>query len=159
MADNDEQRQILVLELSSAKYGFPADAVKEIVRLVEITPVPESPAWLKGVIDYRGDIAVVIDLAARLDLGEAASGLTTQIVIVDAAGHLVGLVVDQVLDIISVEQAGIMTTRDELPNHEELVMGACEDGERLLVLLDLDKILDFNGQDFIAKAKTRAKKP
>lgn len=158
MADKAEQRQILVLEMAGAEYGFPADTVKEIVRLVEITPVPESPAFLKGFIDYRGDIAVVIDLAARLDLGQAASGLKTQIVIVDAAGHLVGMVVDQVLDVISVEKAGILTPRDELPSREDLVMGAYEDGERLLILLDLEKIMDFNGQDFIVKTKKRAKK-
>jgi purine-binding chemotaxis protein CheW len=158
MAGKDEQKQILVLELTGAEYGFQADAVREIVRLVEITPVPESPAWLKGVIDYRGDIAVVIDLAARLDLGETAVGLATQIVIVETAGHLVGLVVDRVLDIISVEKAGILTARDELPLPEDLVKGAYEDEDRLLVLLDLDKVLDFNGQDFITKAKNRVKK-
>jgi purine-binding chemotaxis protein CheW len=153
-----EQRQIVVLELAGAEYGFPADAVREIVRLVEITPVPESPVWLKGVIDYRGDIAVVIDLASRLDLGAAARGLAAQIIIIEAAGHLVGLVVDQVVDVIPVDKAGIITTRKKLPLPEDLVTGAYEDGERLLVLLDLDKILDFNGREFIAKAKKKAPK-
>ncbi len=157
MADNAGQRQILVLELTGVEYGFPADAVREIVRLVEVTPVPESPAFLKGVIDYRGDIAVVIDLAARLGLGEVPGELTTQIIIVDVSGHLVGLIVDQVLDIVSVDQAGILTARDELPLPEDLITGAYEDGERLLLILDLDKVLDFNGQDIIAKAEKRAK--
>jgi purine-binding chemotaxis protein CheW len=157
MADTATQKQILVLEMAGAEYGFPADTVKEIVRLVEITPVPESPGFLKGVIDYRGDIAVVIDLAARLNLGEAASGLSTQIIIVNVSDHLVGLVVDQVLDIISVDKTEILAARDELPLSEDLVTGAYEDGERLLVLLDLTKILDFNGHEYIAKAKKKAK--
>jgi len=157
VADNSGQKQILVLELAGAEYGFPADTVKEIVRLVEITPVPESVVWLKGVIDYRGEIAVIIDLAARLGLGKASKELNAQIVIVEVSQHLVGLIVDQVLDVISVEQAGVLASCDELPLPEDLVTGAYEDGERLLVLLDLGKILDFNGQDVIAKAKKRAK--
>jgi purine-binding chemotaxis protein CheW len=151
------ERQIVVLELGGAEYGFSADKVQEIVRLVEITPVPESPKFIKGVIDYRGDIAVVVDLLARLNMGQAGTTLATQIVIVEAGKHLVGLVVDKVMDVISVLDAGIMTaaTDDALP--DDLITGAYEDGERLLVLLDLDKILDFNGHDYLTKTKKKAK--
>lgn len=157
MADLPREKQILVLEMGGAEYGFPADNVQEIVRLVEITPVPGSPKFIKGVIDYRGEIAVVVDLPARLNLGEAGNTLATQIVIVTAGKHLVGLVVDQVMDVISVSEAGIMTARDDETLPQDLVTGAYEDGERLLVLLDLDKILDFNGHDYLAKAKKKAK--
>lgn len=158
MADVDNDKQILVLELGAAEYGFSADTVQEIVRLVEITPIPESPKFLKGVIDYRGEIAVIIDLPARLNLGEAGNTLATQIVIIKAGMHLVGLVVDKVLDVISVNEAGIMTTKNDDVLADDLLAGAYEDGERLLVLLDLDKILDFNGHDYLAKAKKKAKK-
>lgn len=158
MADITEAKQILVLELGGVEYGFLSDTVKEIVRLVEITPVPESPKFLKGLIDYRGEIAVVIDLPARLSLGEAKNTLATQIVIVLAGEHLVGLVVDKVLDVISIEEAGIMTTRRDDVMPENLTAGAYEDGERLLVLLDLEKILDFNGHDYLSKAKKKGKR-
>lgn len=159
MASAADGKQILVLELVGAEYGFPADAVREIVRLVEITPVPESPPFLKGVIDYRGQIAVVIDLPKRLKLGDADyDNLATQIIVVEHEGNLVGLVVDRVLNIITVDEAGVLTTRGDLPLPEDLLAGAYEDGDRLLVLLDLAKILDGNGRDYLKKARKKAGK-
>ncbi len=150
------EKQMLVLELNGAEYGFAANKIKEIVRLVEITPVPETPAFLKGIIDYRGDIAVIIDLAERLGMPPAEYTLSTQVVIINVDGHLVGLAVDKVLDVATVESNMVLAAKDNLPLPEDVVVGAFENEERLMVLLDIDKVLDFNDKDYFKKIKKKA---
>ena len=142
MAETAVETQIVIIELSGAEYGIPAVMVKEIVRLVEITPVPESPALVKGAIDYRGTVAVVIDLALRLGLKSTPYNLGTQIIIVENEAGLTGLVVDRVADVLTIDETTVMHGRESsLP--EEIATGAYEDGERLVLLLDIDKVLSF----------------
>jgi purine-binding chemotaxis protein CheW len=133
--------QIVIFELSGSEYGIPTESVREIVRLVEITPVPGSPDFVMGALDYRGTIAVVIDLAARLGLKSVVHNLNTQIIIIGDDAGLTGLIVDRVADVISIEQSTIMRGREStLP--DDMTIGAYEDEERLVLLLDIDKVLD-----------------
>lgn len=134
--------QAAILELSGAEYGIPTDRVKEIVRLVEITPVPESPDFVKGAIDYRGSAAIVLDLALRLGLENSSYNLNTQIIIVETAAGLSGLIVDRVVDVIMIDSSAVMRGhKSTLP--DDITVGAYEAGERLVLLLNIDKVLDY----------------
>jgi purine-binding chemotaxis protein CheW len=140
MAERAVDFQEVIIELGDAEYGIPASAVKEIVRLVEITPIPESSESVKGAIDYRGTIAVVVDLALRLGLKPAPYDLNTQIIIVESEAGLTGLVVERVADVITINPEAVMRGRaSEL--QDEISTGAYEDGERLVILLDITRIL------------------
>lgn len=146
MADKPVDIQEVIIELGGAEYGIPADSVKEIVRIVEITPIPESSDCVKGAIDYRGVVAVVIDLAQRLGLEPAPYDLSTQIIIVENDAGLLGLVVDKVKDVITIEPDAVMRGQEsQLP--DEITIGAYEDGERLVILLNIAKVLRVKKRD------------
>lgn len=152
------EKQIVVLEMGGKGYGLPAERVREIVRLVEISPVPESPAFLAGVIDYRGELTIVVDLANRFGMPAAERTLSSHIIIMEAEDHLVGLLVDKVSDVLNAPSAEVMKPNGDMPVPEELITGAYEDGNRLLLLLDVDKMLDFNNKEILKKIKKSAVK-
>lgn len=155
MAETAVASQTIIFELAGAEYGIPAESVREIVRLVEITPVPESPAFVKGAIDYRGSVAVVVDLALRLGLEPSPYDLGTQIIIIENEEGLTGLVVDRVADVITIDPAFVMRGRgSKLP--DDITTGAYEEGERLVILLNIDSVLDFD-KKWAKKSRARKK--
>ena len=70
----EELRQLLAFEVAGAPYALPVECVREIVRLRSITPVPRTPAEVRGVISLRGEIVQVVDLRRRLGVAERSSG-------------------------------------------------------------------------------------
>ena len=152
------EKQIVVLEMGGKGYGVPAERVREIVRLVEISPVPESPAFLAGVIDYRGELAIVVDLASRFGMEAAERTLSSHIIVMEAGDHLVGLLVDKVSDVLNAPSSQVMKPNGDIPVPEELVTGAYEDGDSLVLLLNIDKVLDFNNKEIIKKIRKSAVK-
>ncbi len=146
-------RQALTIELAGSEYGIGANAIKEIARIVETTPVPEAPSFVVGAIDYRGQLVVVVDLAARLALGKASGEITSYIVVVDSGGRRAGLLVDTVRDVIDLDPDAIMTVPANLPLPEALVAGAYEKDERLMLLLDVAPIIDIADMDLLKKIK------
>ncbi len=146
-------RQALTIELAGSEYGIGANSIKEIARMVETTPVPEAPSFVVGAIDYRGQLVVVVDLAARLSLGKATADITSYIVIVDCGDRRAGLLIDNVLDVINLDADAIMGVPANLPLPEALVAGAYEENEHLLLLLDVAPIIDIADTDLLKKLK------
>ena len=131
MPDETHARQLVVFTLGSEQYALPIEQVHEIIRYDEPRSVASSIAWVRGVISLRGRIVPVYDLAARLGL---RSELTdqTKIVIVEAGSETAGVIVDEVEEVLTVEDAQF----EELPGpDDELVDRIAKIGERLVVLL------------------------
>ena len=149
--------QALTIDMAGAEYGIVTDSIKEIARIVETTPVPEAPSFVVGAIDYRGDLVVVVDLAARLALGKAKADLSSYIVIVERDGRRVGLLVDTVRDVVILDADAIMAAPANLPLPEELLAGAYEADDRLLLLLDIAPVMDFSDADLLKKLKKQKK--
>lgn len=149
--------QALTIDMAGAEYGIVTDSIKEIARIVETTPVPEAPSFVVGAIDYRGDLVVVVDLAARLALGKAKADLSSYIVIVERDGRRVGLLVDTVRDVVTLDADAIMAAPANLPLPEELLAGAYEADDRLLLLLDIAPVMDFSDADLLKKLKKQKK--
>lgn len=80
--------------------AIPIEQVEEIVRLGSLTPVPHAPAWVRGVMNLRGEVITVLDLRAILGLGAAECSARTRNVIVQAHGERIGLLVDRISDVI-----------------------------------------------------------
>jgi len=153
----DTGQKALTFEIAGSEYGLSADSIKEIARIVEITPVPEAPAFVVGAIDYRGQLVIVVDLAARLALGQAKAGVDSYIVIVDSGERRAGLLVDTVCDVIELPPDAIMAVPANLPLPEELVAGAFEMSDRLLLLLDVAPVIDFADADLLKRMKKQKK--
>ncbi len=95
MQEKNSSHQFVVFGLQAQDYALPIESVHEIIHLVALTPVPEAPTWLPGLLNLRGRIIPVMDARLRLGLPAATPGLTTPIVITEVAARAVGLIVDK----------------------------------------------------------------
>lgn len=136
----------LTFTLAAEEYGISILKVKEIIGLMAITMVPQTPGYVKGVINLRGKVIPVVDL--RLKFGMPAMEYTerTCIIVVeiraDAASILIGIVVDAVSEVLNIKMGDI----EETPNfgsrlQTDYILGMAKAGEGIKILLDIDRVL------------------
>ena len=129
--------------------------VQEIIRMVEITVMPNAPDYVEGVINLRGKIIPIIDFRKRMHLpfAENINEQTRRIVVVSFGKVTVGLVVDKVSHVMKLSQDQISPTPDVIKGVEsECLMGVGRSGDRLLILLDLAKMFSQDEFDQLADA-------
>ena len=138
----------LTFLLGHESYGLPVLKVREIIRLVEITPVPQMPTYVKGVINLRGKLVPVMDLRLRFDLACHEVTESTCIVVVQVksassdAIHM-GFIVDGVEEVINLTQAEIEKTPDfGTKLSVEYLPGMANVKNKVIALLDIDKVVD-----------------
>jgi len=157
---DDLEQQYLTFRLNDQDYGIPILEVQEIKGWTAVTPIPNSPHFIKGVLNLRGTIVPIIDLRLRFNMEERAYDQFTVIIVVNICGKLSGLVVDSVSDVMnaSAEQ------HCEAPEFEGQVNSKCIDGlvqfgEKLLILLDINKLAELDelevGQDVEVTAEEK----
>lgn len=138
-----ELLQLVTFFLGNEEYALDIALVQEIVRMTAITHVPRAPEFVDGVVNLRGRIVPVVDLRRRLGMPPAEVDRQTRIIIVQYRSSTVGLVVDRVNEVLrlgadSIEPApGIVSDRVDTA----YVTGVGKLDDRLLILLDLDRIL------------------
>ena len=141
LQQQDEQ-QLVVFDLASEGYGVDISAVREIIRLQEITRVPGTPAFVEGVINLRGKVIPVIDLRKQFSLSIQSETKDNRIVVVDIGAQDIGVIVDAVTEVLriptdSIEPpASVITTADS-----EYLLGIAKLKDRMIILLDLQQAL------------------
>lgn len=137
------EEQFLTFRLHGQDYGITILKIQEIKGWDKITPIPNSPDYVKGVLNMRGVIVPVIDLRLRFGLPEAERDIFTVIIVANVNGRLAGIVVDAVSDVINIG-AGQMCEAPEYEGQEnrEFVKGLAEVDGKLLVLLDIDRMVN-----------------
>ena len=144
MSDENQARQLVVFTLGAEQYALPIEHVHEIIRYEEPRSVASPIAWVRGVISLRGRIVPVYDLAARLRLDSKLTE-TTKIVIVESEDETAGVIVDDVEEVLTVDEAHF----EEVPGADsELIESIVKLGDRLVVLLKPSTI--FVGVDDLA---------
>lgn len=140
---SDEQEQLIVFELAGESYGVDIGAVNTIIRMQEITEIPRSPDFVEGVINLRGSIIPVIDLRKRFGLVIAEETKATRIVVVEALeDQMIGMVVDAVTETLMLPKDSIEPPSPVVTGVDsEYVRGVGKLENRLVILLDLDKVL------------------
>lgn len=145
-AMTDKEGKYLTFSLAGEEYGIGILKVKEIIGMLLITVVPQTPAYIKGVINLRGKVIPVIDL--RLKFGLAASEFTerTCIIVVEIASTgrtlLMGIVVDSVSEVLNIKAADIEATPSfGTKLNTDYILGMAKTGSSIKILLDIDKIL------------------
>jgi purine-binding chemotaxis protein CheW len=151
----------LTFTLNSESYAIPVLKVREIIRLVSITPIPQMPAFIKGVINLRGKIVPVADLRLRLNLDAAQPTERTCVVVVHvkmASGvaiHL-GLVVDGVEEVLNLAAADIEETPEfGAKLHTEFLLGIAKVKGKVSALLNIDRVLGTEAMESLAKSATK----
>lgn len=123
-------------------FGVPIHLVHEIVRVPEITAVPDAPDYIEGVINLRGKIISVIDLRKRFGEKQITSNRKNRVMVIEVEKKMVGLIVDAASEVLKLPQADI----DNPPNVFEegdlnYVTGVGKYKGRLIILIDLTKVL------------------
>lgn len=129
--------------------------VQEIIRMVEITVMPNSPDYVEGVINLRGKIIPIIDFRKRMHLpdSEILNEQTRRIVVVSFGKMIAGLVVDKVSHVMKLSADQISPTPEVSKGCDsECIMGVGRSGDRLLILLDLDRMFKENELNQLADA-------
>jgi purine-binding chemotaxis protein CheW len=129
---------------------FAADImrIKEIIRLQKLANLPKSPAFVEGVLNLRGTVIPVVDLRKRFDLPSAPHNRDTRLLIVTVGKQVLGLVVDEVTEVISVPVKDIKQPPQVAGGvGAEYLVGVCLAKESLIMLLNLDRILSDSESD------------
>lgn len=136
------QVQLVTFTVGGEEFGLDVFQVHEILRYQEPTPMPKSPAFVEGVLDVRGTLVPVVDLRKRFEAHDLRYDDDTRIVLVDFQGERLGLVVDAVSEVMRVAETAVAPPPQYVKGlAAEFIRGIVRMDARLVVLLDLDKIL------------------
>ncbi|WP_239617003.1 chemotaxis protein CheW [Cohnella mopanensis] len=141
-----EELKVIVFTLAQEEYGIEVDKVRTIERMVPITRVPKTPAFVKGVINLRGIVIPVIDLRGRFGLAETEYTDNSRIIIVAANELEVGFIVDSANDVMDVMSDSIENPPEVMGGVKaKYISGVAKIGDsRLLILLNLIEVLNRN---------------
>jgi len=134
-------QQFLTFRLAQEEYGVPILRVQEIKGYSAVTPIPNSPSHVRGVMNLRGAVMPVLDLRSRFGMEQADTTKFTVIVVVNVAKKIVGLVVDAVNDVLDCDSKSI----EPCPSlgsdvDTSFLTGMAKQGDRLVALLDLERV-------------------
>ncbi|MCF8018490.1 MAG: chemotaxis protein CheW [Vallitaleaceae bacterium] len=144
-AQKMELSQFIVVKLGVEQYGINIQFVQNIVRMINITRVPKAPYYIKGVVNLRGDIIPVMSIRLKFDMEEDVLTDNTRIIFVKLEGNEIGLIVDEVKEVIQLSEADIDNISRE--SHEEkdaYVFGVGKVGESLVTLLNIEELIKVN---------------
>ncbi|MDI6871816.1 MAG: chemotaxis protein CheW [Bacillota bacterium] len=137
----DGELQLVVFALGEEEYGVPVGQVEEIIRMPAITHIPKVAAFVEGVINLRGRVIPIVDLKKLFDLPETARDEKSRIVVVEVGGQTVGMTVDNVSEVLRLPSSAIDPPPQVAGGDSGFLTGVGKLGERLLMLLDLDKLV------------------
>jgi len=139
--------QLVIFRLRDEEFGVEISAVLEITRLLAITHIPEAPGFIEGVINLRGKVLAVVDLAKQFGLDkEKELPKTARIVVIEVRNITLGLIVDEVPEVIKISEEKIEPPPEIIQSevNRDYIKGVAKLDERLIILLDLKNVLSFH---------------
>ena len=134
--------QFLTFLLGAEQYGVEILKVQEIRGYSAVTPIPNTPSYIKGVINLRGTVVPVADLRAKFSMEATEYNKFTVIIVVSVGSKVIGLVVDAVSDVLDVPAAEMRSAPDLGSRVDtRFIRGMATIGDRMTVLLDIDRLL------------------
>lgn len=142
--------------LGDESYGFEILKVQEIIGLVEVTSVPKSPEYVRGVINLRGKIIPVVDLRKKFQMPATEDTEKTCVIVVQLksndASIVVGLIVDEVSEVIEIAEDQIEPAPDiTTDSSDKFIKGMGKVNEKVIMLLDVDKVVSAKEISMLAK--------
>lgn len=138
----NEDKKVIVFQLGNEEYAIPVARVGSIERMQSITRVPQTPEFVRGVINLRGVVTPIIDLRARFGIQSEVDSELTRIIIVYIDEVEVGLVVDSANDVIDIPRDAVEPAPEVVGSIDvDYIDGVAKLENRLLILLHLEKIL------------------
>jgi purine-binding chemotaxis protein CheW len=150
-ATSDELLQLVSFNIGEEEFGVNILQVQEIIRMLEVTRVPNAPEYIDGVINLRGRVIPIIDLRRRFGMPRKEHDKNTRIVVVELEGQVVGFVVDAVSEVLRIQRSVTEPPPSLVGGvREEYITAVGKLEDRLLILLDLEKVLQENEKKDVA---------
>ncbi|MGD0438123.1 MAG: chemotaxis protein CheW [Bryobacteraceae bacterium] len=150
--------QLVTFLLGEEEYGIPISQIQEIDRLAKITKVPKAAEFIEGITNLRGEVIPVLDTRKRFDLEVKPSDDRTRIIIVDLGGIKTGLVVDSVREVLNLAKKDIAPPPEAIGSgiDQQFIsgIGKVDAGKRMIVLLDVERILSQQEQAHLSEVTT-----
>ncbi len=138
----DKDLQLVGFRIGRETFGLPISIVREIIRVPEITAVPDAPDYVEGVINLRGRIIPVLDLRKRFGETQIQSDKKNRVVVVELERRAVGLIVNSASEVLRIPPSEIEHPSNVFPEGElNFITGVGKLGGRLVLLLDLGRML------------------
>ncbi len=140
--------QLVTFSLGDEEFGLDILSVQEIIRIMGITKVPRAPEFVEGVINLRGKVIPIIDLRKRFNMPAHKHDKNTRIIVIEVTTMIIGFIVDSVSEVLrlpadTVEHPPAVVSGSD----SEYISGVGKLEERLLILLDLDKLLTYTEKE------------
>lgn len=152
--------QIVVFKLGNEEYGLHIDQIKEVVITPNITRMPQTPSYVKGVANIRGNVIAIFDLEDRFSLARTIQTRGSKYtLVVESEDVKMGLLVSEVPNTVSVnttdldESVGIINDANAETNY---IKGIIKTGERLIILIDIFKVIDQEMTNALKKTAAAA---
>lgn len=137
-------RPYVLFELAGTAYAVPSEVVQQMEMVEHITPVPDAPTFVDGVVFVRGQVVPVVNLRSRFGLDRVAFDLKTRLMVVVRQGRTVGLLVDSAREFITLDESGITPPPEAVTGLSgKYLAGIANIADRLVLILDIDEILTF----------------
>ena len=139
--------KVTIFKLADKEYGISIEQIREVIRMKEVTPVPDSAEFVEGVIILRGKVVPLVNLRKKLGLPDIEISRHNRIIVTQINSYSVGVIADSVSDVIFFNEVNI-TPPDELLKEADYLIGVGKIGERLVLIADMEKLLiDKGGRD------------
>lgn len=150
---DDELMQLVTFSIGEEEFGVDILKVQEIIRIMEITKVPRAQDFVEGVINLRGKVIPIIDLRRRFGFVSKEHDKHTRIIVIEINNMIVGFVVDSVSEVLRIPAATVEPPPPVVAGVEsEYISGVGKLEDRLLILLDLDKLLSSEDLEAFSQA-------
>ena len=147
------EQQLVVFGLGKEEFGIDISRVREIVRLQNITTIPQSMDFVEGIVNLRGQIVPIVDLSKHflVGLGNSAKDAERRIIVVHMSGHNIGILVDGVSEILRIADEDVEPTPPIVAGNVDSnsIRGVAKVADRLIIVLDIDRILSADEQEVL----------
>jgi len=134
----------ILFSVTGTTYALPSADVRHMEMVENITRVPNAPSFVDGVVFSRGQVIPVINLRARFGFDRAPYDLKTRLVVVRSSGRTIGLLVDSAREFVSIPPGAVQPPHEALAGMSgRYVEGVASLGDRLILILNLERILSF----------------
>ncbi|MCC5920981.1 MAG: chemotaxis protein CheW [Cyclobacteriaceae bacterium] len=142
----DRKLQLIVFQLGGMEYSMVIDQIKEVVITPKIARIPLTPPYIKGVANIRGNIITIVDLEARFGLDQTikGEGSQTYTLVVESDHSKMGILVQSVPNTLNISESKIDKSPDLVQDQdvdESYILGIVNDGDRMIVLIDVLKVI------------------
>lgn len=156
-AKTTEENEVLSFRLGKEEYAISILKVQEIRGYEEPTLLPSAPACIKGIQNLRGSIVPIVDMRILFKLGEPTYDQFTVVIVLNIKNHVIGMVVDSVSDVVTLEPEQVRPAPEMGSTTEgDYITGLGTIDERMLILLDIDRLMSSEQLGLIAAMKQAA---